>query len=76
MYQKNKRIRLSPAKYKKLLQEVIERDQWCQDCGRSDNLDRPHHIKFKSQGGSDTLENLVLLCRRCHSRRHGIKVVL
>lgn len=33
-------------------------------------LDPPHHIVFKSQGGDDTAENLVLLCKVCHRFMH------
>jgi 5-methylcytosine-specific restriction endonuclease McrA len=70
-----KRIKLSPDKYKKLIHQVIERDIFCQDCGRADNLDMPHHIVFRSHGGDDSMENLVLLCRVCHAKRHGIKLI-
>ena len=31
----------------------------------------PHHIVFKSQGGTDGIENLIGLCRRCHDITHG-----
>jgi len=31
----------------------------------------PHHIIFKSQGGDDTPENLINLCRNCHDKAHG-----
>ena len=31
-----------------------------------------HHEVLRSQGGGDEPENLVLLCRSCHSKRHGI----
>lgn len=30
-----------------------------------------HHIKFRSQGGGDDIENLIGLCRRCHDTAHG-----
>tara|TARA_R110000751_G_scaffold31372_1_gene80003 strand:- start:78 stop:332 length:255 start_codon:yes stop_codon:yes gene_type:complete len=31
-----------------------------------------HHIIFKSQGGGDTIENLISLCRECHLGAHGV----
>ena len=31
----------------------------------------PHHIKYKSRGGSDKLENLAALCGRCHWMVHN-----
>lgn len=75
---KNKPIRLKGAKLTKLMQDVVERDGYtCQGetCPGGYPLDRPHHIKLKSQGGSDTMENLVLLCTHCHAKRHGVNVV-
>ena len=33
-------------------------------------LDPPHHIIFKSQGGDDSVENLILLCNVCHRFMH------
>jgi len=49
----------------------------CEDCGgRGDWRGlAAHHAVFRSHGGSDTLDNLVLLCGKCHSKRHGIKEV-
>lgn len=43
----------------------------CHDCG----VRRPwlhfHHIKPKSQGGSDEPDNLIEICSNCHEDRHG-----
>lgn len=33
-------------------------------------LDPPHHIILKSQGGDDSVENLILLCNVCHRFMH------
>ena len=30
-----------------------------------------HHIKFKSQGGKDNIDNLIALCRDCHEKAHS-----
>jgi len=32
-----------------------------------------HHIKYKSRGGLDILENLMGLCRECHNLAHDEK---
>lgn len=32
----------------------------------------PHHIIFRSQGGSDMPMNLIALCRACHDEAHGV----
>jgi DNA mismatch repair protein MutS len=29
-----------------------------------------HHIKYKSQGGSDEVDNLIALCRQHHEQAH------
>ena len=30
-----------------------------------------HHIKYKSRGGTDNIENLIGLCRDCHTDVHN-----
>lgn len=32
-----------------------------------------HHIKFKSQGGKDEINNLIALCREDHTKAHNDK---
>jgi len=39
----------------------------CQYCGAWGHLDA-HHVVKRSQGGTDTMDNLVALCRSCHDR--------
>ena len=29
-----------------------------------------HHIIYRSHGGTDTLENIILICALCHDRVH------
>lgn len=43
----------------------------CQDCEMRAGV-HVHHNVFRSQGGGDTADNLVWLCRPCHDARHGI----
>jgi len=31
-----------------------------------------HHITYRSSGGKDEIENLIALCRSCHSLAHGL----
>lgn len=33
-----------------------------------------HHITFRSNGGSDGVENLIALCRDCHDLAHASKL--
>ena len=50
--------------------KVFVRDNWkCRHCNFRNGID-PHHIIFKSHGGEDTLENLITLCRSCHTGIH------
>ncbi len=30
-----------------------------------------HHIKYKSRGGKDEIDNLAALCRKCHNDCHN-----
>jgi hypothetical protein len=41
----------------------------CQRCGQPKPLDT-HWMKPCADGGTDTLDNLVVLCRGCHTRAH------
>jgi len=63
---KIKTINLLLDDYRALVQRVYERDRWkCTKCGRVTSL-TPHHKKKRSQGGGDTMENIVTLCVDCH----------
>ena len=48
---------------------------FCEVCGKSGRVDRGgfdlHHIIFRSHGGSDEVENICCLCRKCHDAAHG-----
>lgn len=67
---KTSQIRLDSESYRKLHQHVLERDGWrCQACGSMRNL-QVHHLQLRSQLGSDTHENLITLCAKCHARMH------
>ena len=40
----------------------------CEQCGNK--AADIHHITFRSQGGTDEIENLIALCRKCHNMAH------
>lgn len=49
---------------------VHRRDSRCRMCGG--NGTEVHHVKFRSQGGEDSVLNLALLCTDCHhTHAHG-----
>ena len=56
----------------KLRAAVIVRDQGCRfpGCGAPVAYTDAHHIIPRSEGGTNALDNLMLLCRRCHRRVH------
>lgn len=57
--------------WEQLRQAVLERDAYrCSNCGANgpDVILEGHHIVPREAGGSDTLSNLVTLCRDCHVR--------
>lgn len=51
----------------------------CEECGGKpdapDFILKPHEKVFRSQGGVISLDNSVMLCNKCASKAHGIKVV-
>lgn len=71
---KMKRIKLSKNGYKRICNLVDERDdESCVICGSRYGIHH-HHIVFRSSLGSDTLENLVCVCWKCHDRYcHGVE---
>jgi 5-methylcytosine-specific restriction endonuclease McrA len=50
-----------------------QRDQHrCQKCGATRDTTRLllHHMAPTRHGGSNTQDNLVLLCEQCHKKEH------
>jgi 5-methylcytosine-specific restriction endonuclease McrA len=70
-----KRLKLSPAKYRQLCQYIFERDGFCIFCGSPNNL-TPAHVINRSQGGSDSPNNIVTACLTCHSLFDAYKLDL
>jgi hypothetical protein len=64
---------------------VYSRDQHsCQSCGWNHARSRPgdprilelHHVQQHAAGGPNSLENLVVLCSRCHDELHAGRLTL
>ena len=56
---------------------ILHRDNYtCQCCGKKNCRLEVHHIRFKSDGGTDDEENLITLCEDCHKGVHACTVVL
>lgn len=57
--------------WRKVREAVLRRDRHkCRACQKGGPLDA-HHILRRSLGGKDELNNLVALCRNCHTEVHG-----
>lgn len=41
----------------------------CEICGARGQTEK-HHIKTKGSGGNDTEDNLIEVCRKCHTKIH------
>ena len=49
---------------------LAARDGGCVNCGSPVEQSEPHHIKWFSRGGPTDIDNLALLCERCHHLIH------
>lgn len=57
----------------KVRSSVIDRDNGCcRVCAGPGG--HVHHVDYRSEGGSDSETNLVLLCHECHALVHSSKV--
>lgn len=60
----------------KIRAQLADRCQgMCEECGEPACWPglSPHEKIFRSHGGHMSLENSLMLCITCHSRRHGIR---
>jgi 5-methylcytosine-specific restriction endonuclease McrA len=55
----------------KVMRQLRERDQACTVCGRTAGL-QAHHRTHWAHGGRTDLDNLELVCRRCHRLIHDL----
>ena len=50
---------------------VLSRDNYtCQICGVKQAKLEVYHIRSRSEGGSNRMDNLVVLCKDCHAKVH------
>lgn len=63
--------------YSSRREAILHRDNYtCQCCGKKNCRLEVHHIKFKSNDGTDDEENLITLCTDCYKGIHAGTVVL
>jgi len=58
--------------------QVIQRDgAYCCVCGEvHEHCLTVDHMISRSRGGSDTIDNMQILCKKCHSYKDGSKTSL
>jgi 5-methylcytosine-specific restriction endonuclease McrA len=62
----------STALWRKIRSQVLKRDQdTCYYCGQY--ADTVEHLIERSQGGTDSMDNLVAACKKCNYSRVGNK---
>lgn len=55
-----------------LWQYIFARDNGiCQNCGKAG--EHSHHVVYRSLGGKNCANNMILLCFRCHDQEHNIR---
>ena len=71
--QKERNKRLDQIRVKR----AVEQKGLCAACDNPPDFRglQLHHSTFRSQGGEDNDENLILVCARCHSQFHNINEV-
>lgn len=58
-------------------EHALFRDKYtCQACKAQNVRLEVHHIVYRSQGGTDDLDNLITLCEDCHNGVHKGRVAL
>lgn len=64
-----------PPDFEERKKRVAGRDGECCSSCRSAGVLHLHHTQPLSKGGTNQLENLTLLCERCHSKAHNNRSV-
>jgi hypothetical protein len=60
-----------PSNWSELSNRIRERDEYrCKYCSSSDRILHVHHIIPLSKGGSNSFNNLITLCEKCHIAKH------
>lgn len=52
----------------------LVKNGWCACCGMGTLETEWHHIIYRSQGGDESDENMLEVCRECHEKIHAGKI--
>lgn len=67
---------LASPVWKRLREEALERsDHTCKHCGTEDEL-QVHHLNYERFGGMERPEDLIVLCRTCHTADHRARLFI
>ena len=68
---------LPVPKNKRIVNKKLLKDKKgiCEICGKRGQTEK-HHKKTKGSGGNDTEDNLIEVCRICHTKIHAGKIKL
>jgi 5-methylcytosine-specific restriction endonuclease McrA len=67
----NYALSLKTDNWKEVRQKILVRDRCCVDCGSKLYLE-VHHLTYKNKGNElENLQDLILLCSKCHQKRHS-----
>ena len=64
------RSTLKPARKQRHYGHLVK-NGWCACCGKGTLETEWHHIIFRSQGGDESDENILEVCRECHAKIHA-----
>ena len=60
------------SRWRRLAKEAIAAHPWCSRCGMQGSASNPltgdHKVPL-ARGGASVMDNVVVLCRRCNSRK-------
>ena len=65
---------LSVSNYKEISEKDIKAHPFCEECyenGVMTRAEQVHHIVPLSEGGDNSEDDLMSLCKSCHSRIHA-----
>jgi len=69
---KKKKYLYSSNEWAEIRKKIIKRDCKCDICGSKESLVVHHKIKYKD-GGKNIPNNLITLCKNCHSKLHTLE---
>jgi len=58
------------VKWQRLKKQALKRSHHCDHCGGRRGLEL-HHIHYPEDPARDCLENVIILCRKCHLKEGG-----